>query len=138
MGIDSRFVLVNYKFCCLARFCCTSISLQLCKENKYYTVHGAKVQKINTELGISVLLFLKSCCFSLFQADTGKNLVTLPYTTATATLHSDETIWLEPEILFSGARQGKMLILNLSQSKSSLLNTKPTNPSKCALSFYSI
>lgn len=39
------------------------------------------------------------------KADTGKNLVTLPYTTATATLHSDETIWLEPEILFSGARQ---------------------------------
>lgn len=66
MGIDSHFVLVNYKFCCLARFCCTSIALQLCKENKYYTVSCAKVQKINTELGISVLLFLKSCCFSLF------------------------------------------------------------------------
>ncbi|XP_027507359.1 DEP domain-containing protein 1A isoform X3 [Corapipo altera] len=38
------------------------------------------------------------------KADTGKNLVTLPYTTATATLHSDETIWLEPEVIFSGPR----------------------------------
>ncbi|KFQ79873.1 Retinoid isomerohydrolase, partial [Phaethon lepturus] len=41
---------------------------------------------------------------SLFQSDTGKNLVTLPYTTATATLRSDETIWLEPEVIFSGPR----------------------------------
>ncbi|KFO07065.1 Retinoid isomerohydrolase, partial [Balearica regulorum gibbericeps] len=49
---------------------------------------------------------------SLSQADTGKNLVTLPYTTATATLRSDEkatlrsdeTIWLEPEVIFSGPR----------------------------------
>ncbi|XP_027746856.1 retinoid isomerohydrolase isoform X5 [Empidonax traillii] len=38
------------------------------------------------------------------KADTGKNLVTLPYTTATATLRSDETIWLEPEVIFSGPR----------------------------------
>lgn len=35
----------------------------------------------------------------------GKNLVSLPYTTATAVLHSDGTIWLEPEVLFSGPRQ---------------------------------
>lgn len=46
--------------------------------------------------------------FSLSQADTGKNLVTLPYTTATATLRSDETIWLEPEVIFSGPRHGTM------------------------------
>ncbi|KAK1339911.1 hypothetical protein QTO34_018472 [Cnephaeus nilssonii] len=38
-------------------------------------------------------------------ADTGKNLVTLPNTTATAILCSDETIWLEPEVLFAGPRQ---------------------------------
>uniref|UniRef100_A0A8C2TRJ4 Retinoid isomerohydrolase n=1 Tax=Coturnix japonica TaxID=93934 RepID=A0A8C2TRJ4_COTJA len=38
------------------------------------------------------------------KADTGKNLVTLPYTTATATLRSDETVWLEPEVIFSGPR----------------------------------
>ncbi|CAJ0914858.1 unnamed protein product [Ranitomeya imitator] len=37
--------------------------------------------------------------------DSGKNLVNLPYTTATATLRSDGTIWLEPEVLFSGPRQ---------------------------------
>ncbi|KAM4023602.1 retinoid isomerohydrolase-like [Anomaloglossus baeobatrachus] len=37
--------------------------------------------------------------------DAGKNLVNLPYTTATATLRSDDTIWLEPEVLFSGPRQ---------------------------------
>lgn len=42
------------------------------------------------------------------QADTGKNLITLANTTATATLHSDETIWLEPEVIFSGPRQGKI------------------------------
>ncbi|XP_071474846.1 retinoid isomerohydrolase isoform X2 [Callospermophilus lateralis] len=39
------------------------------------------------------------------KADTGKNLITLPNTTATAILCSDETIWLEPEVLFSGPRQ---------------------------------
>ncbi|XP_056388738.1 retinoid isomerohydrolase [Hyla sarda] len=39
------------------------------------------------------------------KGDTGKNLVTLNYTTATATMRSDETIWLEPEVLFSGPRQ---------------------------------
>ncbi|XP_038959208.1 retinoid isomerohydrolase isoform X2 [Rattus norvegicus] len=42
------------------------------------------------------------------KADTGRNLVTLPHTTATAILCSDETIWLEPEVLFSGPRQGKI------------------------------
>ncbi|XP_034035342.1 retinal Mueller cells isomerohydrolase-like isoform X2 [Thalassophryne amazonica] len=35
----------------------------------------------------------------------GKNLVTLSYTTATAALRSDGTIWLEPEVLFSSPRQ---------------------------------
>lgn len=62
-----------------------------------------------------VLLFDSEKCFSislgyfcLSQADTGKNLVTLPYTTATATLRSDETIWLEPEVIFSGPRHGKV------------------------------
>ncbi|KAH0618514.1 hypothetical protein JD844_017794 [Phrynosoma platyrhinos] len=39
------------------------------------------------------------------KADTGKNLITLPNTTATAILNSDETIWLEPEVIFSGPRQ---------------------------------
>uniref|UniRef100_A0A7N6AFJ9 Retinoid isomerohydrolase RPE65 n=1 Tax=Anabas testudineus TaxID=64144 RepID=A0A7N6AFJ9_ANATE len=38
-------------------------------------------------------------------SDQGKNLVSLSYTTATAVLHSDGTIWLEPEVLFSGPRQ---------------------------------
>ncbi|XP_018582330.2 retinal Mueller cells isomerohydrolase-like isoform X2 [Scleropages formosus] len=35
----------------------------------------------------------------------GKNLVSLTYTTAIAVLRSDGTIWLEPEVLFSGPRQ---------------------------------
>uniref|UniRef100_A0A8C2E2K2 Retinoid isomerohydrolase RPE65 n=1 Tax=Cyprinus carpio TaxID=7962 RepID=A0A8C2E2K2_CYPCA len=35
----------------------------------------------------------------------GKNLVSLPYTTATAVMCSDGTVWLEPEVLFSGPRQ---------------------------------
>ncbi|XP_051855417.1 retinoid isomerohydrolase isoform X1 [Antechinus flavipes] len=39
------------------------------------------------------------------KADTGKNLVSLPNTTAAAILRSDGTIWLEPEVLFSGSRQ---------------------------------
>ncbi|XP_043855746.1 retinoid isomerohydrolase isoform X5 [Dromiciops gliroides] len=39
------------------------------------------------------------------KADTGKNLVSLPNTTAAAILCSDETVWLEPEVLFSGPRQ---------------------------------
>ncbi|ETE71370.1 Retinoid isomerohydrolase, partial [Ophiophagus hannah] len=39
------------------------------------------------------------------KADTGKNLITLPNTTATAILHSDDTIWLDPEVIFSGPRQ---------------------------------
>uniref|UniRef100_A0A8C9YM27 Retinoid isomerohydrolase RPE65 b n=1 Tax=Sander lucioperca TaxID=283035 RepID=A0A8C9YM27_SANLU len=41
----------------------------------------------------------------IHREDQGKNLVSLPYTTATAVLHSDGTIWLEPEVLFSGPRQ---------------------------------
>lgn len=40
------------------------------------------------------------------QEEQGKNLVSLPYTTATAVVHADGTIWLEPEVLFSGPRQG--------------------------------
>uniref|UniRef100_A0A8C7GPB7 Retinoid isomerohydrolase n=1 Tax=Oncorhynchus kisutch TaxID=8019 RepID=A0A8C7GPB7_ONCKI len=34
-----------------------------------------------------------------------KNLICLPYTTATSVMCSDGTIWLEPEALFSGPRQ---------------------------------
>uniref|UniRef100_A0A8D3C881 Retinoid isomerohydrolase n=1 Tax=Scophthalmus maximus TaxID=52904 RepID=A0A8D3C881_SCOMX len=39
------------------------------------------------------------------KEEQGKNLVSLPYTTATAVMHADGTIWLEPEVLFSGPRQ---------------------------------
>uniref|UniRef100_A0A8C2FWI8 Retinoid isomerohydrolase RPE65 n=1 Tax=Cyprinus carpio TaxID=7962 RepID=A0A8C2FWI8_CYPCA len=39
------------------------------------------------------------------QEEQGKNLVSLPYTTATAVMCSDGTVWLEPEVLFSGPRQ---------------------------------
>ncbi|XP_068175275.1 retinal Mueller cells isomerohydrolase-like [Antennarius striatus] len=39
------------------------------------------------------------------REEQGKNLVSLSYTTATAVLHSDGTVWLEPEVLFSGSRQ---------------------------------
>lgn len=42
----------------------------------------------------------------LSQEEQGKNLISLPYTTATATMRADGTIWLEPEVLFSGPRQG--------------------------------
>uniref|UniRef100_A0A4W3GF06 Retinoid isomerohydrolase n=1 Tax=Callorhinchus milii TaxID=7868 RepID=A0A4W3GF06_CALMI len=35
----------------------------------------------------------------------GKNLISLNTTTATATVRSDGTVWLEPEILYSGPRQ---------------------------------
>lgn len=42
----------------------------------------------------------------LMQEEQGKNLVSLPYTTATAVMHADGMIWLEPEVLFSGPRQG--------------------------------
>lgn len=49
----------------------------------------------------------KSCAVCLCeQEEQGKNLVSLSYTTATAVLCSDGTIWLEPEVLFSGPRQG--------------------------------
>ncbi|XP_030640344.1 retinal Mueller cells isomerohydrolase [Chanos chanos] len=39
------------------------------------------------------------------REEQGKNLVALPYTTATAVMRSDGTVWLEPEVLFSGPRQ---------------------------------
>uniref|UniRef100_A0A8C1NPS1 Retinoid isomerohydrolase RPE65 n=1 Tax=Cyprinus carpio TaxID=7962 RepID=A0A8C1NPS1_CYPCA len=39
------------------------------------------------------------------REEQGKNLVSLPYTTATAVMCSDGTVWLEPEVLFSGPRQ---------------------------------
>lgn len=51
------------------------------------------------------MVFCTQLCVC-FQEDQGKNLVSLSYTTATAVLHSDGTIWLEPEVLFSGPRQG--------------------------------
>uniref|UniRef100_A0A7N8XXG0 Retinal Mueller cells isomerohydrolase-like n=1 Tax=Mastacembelus armatus TaxID=205130 RepID=A0A7N8XXG0_9TELE len=41
----------------------------------------------------------------IHREEQGKNLVALSYTTATAVLESDGTIWLEPEVLFSGPRQ---------------------------------
>ncbi|XP_038151024.1 retinal Mueller cells isomerohydrolase-like [Cyprinodon tularosa] len=41
----------------------------------------------------------------IHREEQGKNLVSLSYTTATAVLLSDGTIWLEPEVLFSGPRQ---------------------------------
>ncbi|XP_031410744.1 retinoid isomerohydrolase isoform X3 [Meleagris gallopavo] len=62
------------------------------------------------------------------KADTGKNLVTLPYTTATATLRSDETIWLEPEVIFSGPRHGKMTALSHRGSTSPVSHPRPANP----------
>ncbi|KAG5847987.1 hypothetical protein ANANG_G00132090 [Anguilla anguilla] len=39
------------------------------------------------------------------REEQGKNLISLPYTTATAVMRSDGTVWLEPEVLFSGPRQ---------------------------------
>uniref|UniRef100_A0AAY4EWJ6 Retinal pigment epithelium-specific protein 65kDa n=1 Tax=Denticeps clupeoides TaxID=299321 RepID=A0AAY4EWJ6_9TELE len=39
------------------------------------------------------------------REEPGKNLISLPYTTATAVLRSDGTVWLEPEVLFSRPRQ---------------------------------
>ncbi|XP_076132441.1 retinal Mueller cells isomerohydrolase isoform X1 [Alosa pseudoharengus] len=39
------------------------------------------------------------------REEQGKNLISLPYTTATAVMRSDGTIWLEPEVLFSAPRQ---------------------------------
>uniref|UniRef100_A0AAQ4RLS3 Retinoid isomerohydrolase RPE65 n=1 Tax=Gasterosteus aculeatus aculeatus TaxID=481459 RepID=A0AAQ4RLS3_GASAC len=41
----------------------------------------------------------------IHREEQGRNLVSLSYTTATAALRSDGTIWLEPEVLFSGPRQ---------------------------------
>ncbi|XP_026098686.1 retinal Mueller cells isomerohydrolase isoform X2 [Carassius auratus] len=41
----------------------------------------------------------------IHREEQGKNLVSLPYTTATAVMCSDGTVWLEPEVLFSGPRQ---------------------------------
>lgn len=81
-----------FLFCSFTRLCCTLLASM----------------QVHSELCFSICL---GCC-SLSQADTGKNLVTLPYTTATATLRSDETIWLEPEVIFSGPRHGKMTALS--------------------------
>ncbi|XP_048844472.1 retinoid isomerohydrolase isoform X2 [Brienomyrus brachyistius] len=39
------------------------------------------------------------------REEQGKNLISLPYTTATAVMRNDGTIWLEPEVLFSAPRQ---------------------------------
>uniref|UniRef100_A0A672KSU1 Retinoid isomerohydrolase RPE65 n=1 Tax=Sinocyclocheilus grahami TaxID=75366 RepID=A0A672KSU1_SINGR len=41
----------------------------------------------------------------IHREEQGKNLVSLPYTTATAVMCSDGTVWLEPEVLFSGPHQ---------------------------------
>ncbi len=49
----------------------------------------------------------------VLQEEQGKNLVSLPYTTATATMRADGTIWLEPEVLFSGPRQGTTKLIHI-------------------------
>ncbi len=49
----------------------------------------------------------------VLQEEQGKNLVSLPYTTATATMRADGTIWLEPEVLFSGPRQGTTNLIHI-------------------------
>lgn len=41
------------------------------------------------------------------QEEQGTNLVTLNYTTATAVMRADDTIWLEPEVLFSAPYNGE-------------------------------
>ncbi|XP_061681328.1 retinal Mueller cells isomerohydrolase-like [Syngnathoides biaculeatus] len=41
----------------------------------------------------------------IHSEEQGKNLISLPYTTATAALRGDGTVWLEPEVLFSKPRQ---------------------------------
>lgn len=51
-------------------------------------------------------LYQWSLSLLYLQEKQGKNLISLPYTTATAVMRSDGTIWLEPEVLFSGPRQG--------------------------------
>lgn len=65
---------------------------------------------------------LLSCSLTAgwMQEEQGKNLVSLPYTTATATMHSDGTVWLEPEVLFSGPRQGE----NLADERYSVKNRR--------------
>ncbi|MGH0147523.1 UNVERIFIED_CONTAM: hypothetical protein FKN15_010822 [Acipenser sinensis] len=49
--------------------------------------------------------FGKGCSIAYNLVEQGKNLICLPYTTATATMWADGTVWLEPEVLFSGPRQ---------------------------------
>ncbi|XP_066499980.1 retinal Mueller cells isomerohydrolase-like isoform X2 [Hoplias malabaricus] len=41
----------------------------------------------------------------VYRVEPGKNLISLAYTTATAVMRSDGTVWLDPEVLFSGPRQ---------------------------------
>ncbi|KAL2097290.1 hypothetical protein ACEWY4_006497 [Coilia grayii] len=41
----------------------------------------------------------------IYKEHQGTNLVTLPYTTATAVMRADGTIWLEPEVIFSAPYQ---------------------------------
>lgn len=57
---------------------------------------------------ISANAALMTCfLFTALQEEQGKNLISLPYTTATAVMRNDGTIWLEPEVLFSAPRQGE-------------------------------
>ncbi len=74
---------------------------------------------------IHMYLFLHMFCYmgmwgnsfivhtDVLQEEQGKNLVSLPYTTATATMRADGTIWLEPEVLFSGPRQGTTNLIHI-------------------------
>ncbi|XP_026871840.2 retinal Mueller cells isomerohydrolase isoform X3 [Electrophorus electricus] len=41
----------------------------------------------------------------IYREEPGKNMISLPYTTATAVMGSEGTVWLEPEVLFSAPRQ---------------------------------
>lgn len=94
--------------CSFARLCCILLASM----------------QVRSETCFSICL---GCC-SLSQADTGKNLVTLPYTTATATLRSDETVWLEPEVIFSGPRHGKRTAQSHRSSMHTISHPCPANP----------
>ncbi len=69
--------------------------------------------RLNSVCFFIICLCLPVIPFLFLQEEQGKNLVSLPYTTATAVMCSDGTVWLEPEVLFSGPRQGKYLVSTL-------------------------
>uniref|UniRef100_A0A8C6TAB5 Retinoid isomerohydrolase RPE65 b n=1 Tax=Neogobius melanostomus TaxID=47308 RepID=A0A8C6TAB5_9GOBI len=113
----------------MERVCCNEINMTIILSLLYYSIRATQTVSLDSHDFVYNYLYLANVRenwddvkraamkapqpearryvlpLDIHREEQGKNLVSLPYTTATAVLNRDGTVWLEPEILFSGPRQ---------------------------------